>query len=127
MRRLGIICSAVLALGGCGTTSTTTTVERTVVAQAPASTTTTTEPTPRKAAPAALRRSEKTVPNELGKRLDVAENNLNEAGLSFRVLGGGLFGVMVRSDWTVCETEPTPESAIKAGGRVKLIIKRSCE
>jgi hypothetical protein len=116
-----------LVVGGCG--GSTTTVEH-IVTQAATVTSTTTASvsTPRKATTqAAVHSGEKTVPNLLGKRLDVAENTLHEAGLTYKEIGGGLFGIVVRSGWTVCETEPAPEAAIKAGGRVKLIVSRSCE
>lgn len=66
-------------------------------------------------------------PDEIGKRLDLVENNLTEAGLTFKVIGGGLFGVVERSNWTVCETEPAAGSPLKSDVRIKLIIKRSCE
>jgi hypothetical protein len=116
-----------LLMGGCG--GSTTTVEHIVTQAATVtSTTTTSVAIPRKSpTQTAAHPGEKIVPNLLGKRLDVAENTLHETGLTYKVIGGGLFGIVVRSDWTVCETEPASETMIQPGGRVKLIVSRSCE
>ena len=43
--------------------------------------------------------------------------------MPYKIVGGGLFGVIVTSDWTVCEQSP-PAGALAA--RVKLVIARSC-
>jgi hypothetical protein len=67
-----------------------------------------------------------TVPNLVGERLDVAKDELREAGLRSRVIGGGTFGVIVESNWTVCETEPGPGAGAQKGNRVELIVDRAC-
>jgi hypothetical protein len=63
------------------------------------------------------------VPDVQGKRLDVAQDVLDDAGLGYEVIGGGALGVAVRRNWQVCEQRP------KAGKRaksVKLYVGRSC-
>lgn len=63
------------------------------------------------------------VPDVEGKRLDVAQEVLDDAGLGYEVIGGGLLGVVVRSNWEVCEQRP------QAGVRAKtvdLVVARSC-
>jgi hypothetical protein len=67
-----------------------------------------------------------TVPNETSVRLDVAEEEMENAHLSYRVVGGGLFGVVVKSDWTVCETKPSPGAHVSSGATIRLIVARSC-
>jgi hypothetical protein len=67
-----------------------------------------------------------TVPNLIGERLDVAKDELREVGLRSRVIGGGTFGVIVESNWTVCQTEPGPGSGAQKGNRVELIVDRVC-
>jgi hypothetical protein len=42
------------------------------------------------------------VPNVAGLRLDVAENKLDALDLRYRTVGGGAFGIVVRSHWIVC-------------------------
>ena len=63
------------------------------------------------------------VPQVEGKRLDVAQEVLDDAGLGYEVVGGGALGVIVRSNWEVCEQRP------RAGRRattVGLVVDRSC-
>src|SRR5579871_4654848 len=91
--------AAALAIGGCGST-TTTAVTQTVTSAAPTSA-----------------KAVAKAPNEIGKRLDVAESDLEESHLPYQVIGGGTFGVVVPSHWTVCETEP------KAGAHTSKKIK----
>jgi hypothetical protein len=116
MNRIAVLISA-LALGMSGCGSSTTTVEHAVTEAAPAAA----------SAPAEAPKASQQTPDEIGKRLDLVENNLSEEGLSFKVIGGGLFGVVEKSNWTVCETEPSPGSPIQSGVHIKLIVKRSCE
>jgi beta-lactam-binding protein with PASTA domain len=66
------------------------------------------------------------VPDEVGKRLDVAESDLGDAGLTYQEIGGGALGIIVRSNWTVCQTEPAAGSTVGSGRSVKLIVARSC-
>jgi hypothetical protein len=107
-----LIC--LLALAGCG--STTTVVTQTVVEQ-PASTASTAT------SPGSQPAGDHTIPALKGKRLDVAEEFAKEAHVPYKLIGGGIFGVIVASDWTVCEQEP-PAGALAPS--VKLVIARSC-
>jgi hypothetical protein len=66
------------------------------------------------------------VPDEIGERLDVAKDDVRSAGLLTRVIGGGMFGVVVESNWTVCETNPAPGTQVHKDTPVKLIIDRVC-
>ncbi len=68
----------------------------------------------------------KTVPSESDQRLDVAEEELESQGWHFKVVGGGLFGVVVKSDWTVCESRPGGGAAVPASTTIRLIVARSC-
>jgi hypothetical protein len=61
------------------------------------------------------------VPDLVGERLDVAEDELDELGISYEEVGGGTFGIVVRSNWEVCETRP---KAGATANRVKLIVDR---
>jgi serine/threonine protein kinase len=67
---------------------------------------------------------EVTVPSLAGQPLDVAEQRLNDLGLDPSEEGGGLLGVLVPSDWTVCDTSPTSGSAVRPGSTVHLLIDR---
>jgi hypothetical protein len=58
-----------------------------------------------------------------GERLDVAERHLDDAGLDWEEIGGGTFGVVVRSHWHVCDQEPGPGAKAR---KVRLIVDRSC-
>lgn len=63
------------------------------------------------------------VPDVEGKRLDVAQEMLDDAGLEYEVLGGGVFGVLVRSNWEVCDQRPSPGRKART---VDLVVARSC-
>ncbi len=69
-------------------------------------------------------RSERPVPRVVGERLDVAEHRLDARGLSYDVIGGGTFGVVVKSNWRVCEQEPAPGAQNVNSAR--LIVDRDC-
>ena len=67
--------------------------------------------------------SGKRVPRLVGERLDVAENRLDDLGLRYDAIGGGAFGIVVRSHWRVCAQRP------RAGARareVKLVVAHAC-
>jgi hypothetical protein len=87
----------------------------TVVAPAPAA-----APAP---APAATEDAS-AMPNLIGRRLDVAEAKLGALGIGYVEVGGGTFGIVVRSNWTVCETDPSAGAAVT--GAVSLIVDREC-
>jgi len=63
----------------------------------------------------------KRVPDVRYERLDVAEARLDARGLGWEEIGGGTFGVVVRSHWYVREQVPAP------GGKattVRLVVER---
>jgi hypothetical protein len=69
----------------------------------------------------------KTVmPKVEGKQLDVALSDIKRAGFEdeVEVVGGGTFGVVDESNWTVCEQTPAAGKAIKDAPRV--VVDRSC-
>jgi hypothetical protein len=123
--------AAATALAGCGSSSNqpqtvVTVIERTV--QAPAQTTAPTSSgaaSTTSAKPARATPSPPVVPDVTGQRLDVAELHLRAKHIRYREVGGGTFGILVRSNWTVCEQEPQAGTA--ANGRVSLIVDRACE
>jgi hypothetical protein len=63
----------------------------------------------------------KKVPNVRGERLDLAEERLEARGLQWEEFGGGVFGVIVRSNWYVREQIPAPG---KKATKVRLIVER---
>jgi hypothetical protein len=67
-----------------------------------------------------------TVPNQVGERLDVAEETLLSHGLRYKEVGGGSFGVVVKSNWTVCESRPSGGAQVRKHTRVALIVDREC-
>jgi hypothetical protein len=65
----------------------------------------------------------KPVPDVEGKRLDVAQEILDDEGLEYEVIGGGALGVIVRSNWEVCDQRP--RAGVEAQS-VNLVVARSC-
>ena len=63
------------------------------------------------------------MPNVEGERLDVAKLDLTEAGIGYRISGGGIFGVVEESRWTVCKAKP---AAGKPTAQAVLYIRRAC-
>jgi beta-lactam-binding protein with PASTA domain len=68
-------------------------------------------------------RAARNVPDVTGERLDVAQEELDDTGIGSEVIGGGAFGVVVRSHWRVCEQHPRPGRVAKT---VELVVARSC-
>ena len=64
-----------------------------------------------------------TVPEVTGERLDVAENTLDAAGLHYHAVGGGAFGIILPSRWTVCREIPGPGALAT---EVTLVVEHSC-
>jgi hypothetical protein len=61
------------------------------------------------------------VPGDLiGQRLDSAEAELDQQGISYTEVGGGVFGIVVKSDWVVCSTSPVAGQT--PSGNVELIV-----
>jgi len=65
--------------------------------------------------------AEKTIPDLVGERLDLAETQLDEMGIAYKEIGGGLFGIVVTSNWVVCTTDPPAGSK---GEKVDLVVDR---
>jgi beta-lactam-binding protein with PASTA domain len=63
------------------------------------------------------------VPNVSGEELDQAEATLLSDSLGYKVFGGGLFGVVIASDWTVCSQTP---AAGTSASSVNLVVARAC-
>lgn len=67
-----------------------------------------------------------TMPDLVGKKLDAARTDVEQAGFDddVEVDGGGVFGIVVESNWTVCSQEPLSGEAITEAPR--LTVDRSC-
>lgn len=65
----------------------------------------------------------KLVPDLRGQRLDLAESRLDARGLDWEEIGGGTLGIVIRSNWWVCDQQPSPG---KLGRTVKLVVDRDC-
>ena len=64
-----------------------------------------------------------SVPNVTGQNLDQAEGTLSSDGLTYNVYGGGAFGIVIKSDWTVCSENPSSGKATS----VKLVVARESQ
>lgn len=67
-----------------------------------------------------------TMPAVTGKTLDDAKSAIRDAGYGdeVEVEGGGLFGVVVESNWEVCEQIPAAGTTVAA--KPTLVVARSC-
>jgi beta-lactam-binding protein with PASTA domain len=65
------------------------------------------------------------VPDVVGERLDVAQGELEDQGFEVEALGGGTFGIVDESNWTVCETRPA--AGASGTSDVKVIVDRRCD
>lgn len=63
------------------------------------------------------------VPNVIGLQLNTAEDQLDALGLHYETSGGGTFGIVLRSNWTVCRQSPAPH---RVASTVHLSVARSC-
>jgi len=63
----------------------------------------------------------KRVPDVRRQRLDIAEARLDARGLGWEEVGGGTFGVVVRSHWYVREQLPRPG---RKATTVRLVVER---
>ena len=63
------------------------------------------------------------MPDVVGMRLDVAKLDLTDAGIGYRGFGGGAFGVIEESNWTVCRARP---AIGKSTAQAELFIRRAC-
>ncbi len=67
-----------------------------------------------------------TMPDVTGKTLDDAKSAIKDAGYGdeVKVGGGGLFGVVVESNWEVCAQNPAAGTTV--AGKPTLTVARSC-
>ncbi len=65
------------------------------------------------------------MPDVVGRQLVVALSDIERAGFSDKVeiVGGGLFGVINKSNWTVCEQEPSAGLPIDSP---RVVVDRTC-
>lgn len=79
------------------------------------------------AAPTKTTDSDTAMPDVLGKRLDVALSDIKRSGLEndVEVVGGGTFGVVDESNWTVCEQSPAAGELVTEAPRLE--VDRSCD
>lgn len=66
------------------------------------------------------------MPDTIGKKLDVALSDIRRAGYSEEpeVLGGGIFGIIDKTAWVVCEQ--LPEAGTSISDTPRLTVDRSC-
>jgi len=68
-----------------------------------------------------------TVPNLINVELDHAEAELQGDSLAYTTVGGGMFGIVVTADWTVCSQHPEPGTHVTKGSSVELDVEKfSC-
>ena len=68
-----------------------------------------------------------TMPYVVGERLDVAKSDIKRAGFGgeIEILGGGMFGVLRDSNWTVCGQLPPAGQVVQQAPRLE--VDRKCE
>ena len=68
-----------------------------------------------------------TMPDVVGKGLDVAISDVKRAGIDeeVEVLGGGMFGVVDETNWIVCHQEP--QNGTEAPSAPRLTVGRTCD
>ena len=72
------------------------------------------------ATPVATTAKAKTVPKVTNLSLPAAERKLRKDGIGYKTKGGGIFGIVIKSDWGVCGQIPSAGSRVK--GKVELIV-----
>jgi Protein kinase domain/PASTA domain len=65
-----------------------------------------------------------TVPALEGQPLAAAEQRLDELGLNSTEVSDSLFGVLLTSEWDVCETEPAAGEVVRPRSTVRLFVDR---
>jgi hypothetical protein len=66
------------------------------------------------------------VPDLSGARLDLAEQLLDRSGIRYETDGGGLLGVIIPENWTVCSSDPTSGATLGTDAAVTLSVSDSC-
>ena len=69
-------------------------------------------------------RTETTVPDVVGKRCDIAFDELEGAGLEVSVASDNGKTVLNRSNWTVVSQDPEPETVLNAGTKVSIVVTK---
>jgi beta-lactam-binding protein with PASTA domain len=64
------------------------------------------------------------VPDVVGLRLDVARDRIEDDGFAVERSGGGLFGVVVESNWQVESQSPPAGTQLVRGAAVELLVDR---
>jgi len=64
------------------------------------------------------------VPDVVGLRLDVARDRVEQEGFDVERSGGGLFGVVVESNWQVDDQTPAAGTQLVRGATVELHVDR---
>jgi hypothetical protein len=62
------------------------------------------------------------VPDFTNVRLDVAKSQIHAQQWHVKVKGGGLFGVVVDSHWTVVAQDPKPGTYLQRGGTITVDV-----
>ncbi len=67
------------------------------------------------------------MPDVAGKKLDVALSDIERAGFEddVDVVGGGVFGIINKSNWEVCEQTPAPGKPMAKTPRLE--VERDCD
>lgn len=68
----------------------------------------------------------RVMPDVVGKQLDAAKSDIKNAGFTdkVQVKGGGVLGIVVDSNWQVCDQHPAAGEPMK--GAPQLTVDRSC-
>jgi hypothetical protein len=66
------------------------------------------------------------VPDLAGARLDLAERLLDRSGVPYDTDGGGLLGVVLPQDWTVCSSRPDAGATLPTDVPVTLAVDHGC-
>lgn len=64
------------------------------------------------------------VPELVGERLSTARDRVERAGFDLDVVGGGLLGVIVESNWEVVDQDPSAGRQREQGSTVEVEIER---
>ncbi len=64
------------------------------------------------------------VPDVVGLRLDIARDRVEGDGFAVKRSGGGLFGVVVESNWQVASQTPAAGTRLARGATVELFVDR---
>jgi beta-lactam-binding protein with PASTA domain len=65
-----------------------------------------------------------SVPDVVGLRLDVARERIEGDGFEVKRSGGGLFGVVVESNWQVESQTPAAGARLARGAAIELFVDR---